>query len=213
MEGWIKLHKKLTVWEWYSDINTTRLFIHCLLKANYSDKKWHGILIKKGSFITSLQKLSQQTGLGVQSVRTSLERLKSTGELTSKTTNKYTVVTIQSYKDYQTTNTLANKQLTNKQQTTNKQLTTTKKNKNKKEVIKKKKEYIYTAKINYLLSIPEEDQKTLLEKFPISVGEIKALGERLHDYCLSSGKTYKDYSAFLRNAVRREYAPKEVIVI
>ena len=27
MEGWIKLHRKITTWEWWDDHNTTRLFV------------------------------------------------------------------------------------------------------------------------------------------------------------------------------------------
>lgn len=110
-------------WEWYQDANTFRLFLHLLLTVNYEDKKWQGTMVKKGQIITSYGHLSQQIkGLTVQSVRTSLNKLKSTGELTIKTTNKYTIITISKWKDYQQ---LTNK-TTNEQQTTNKQLTTTK---------------------------------------------------------------------------------------
>lgn len=47
MSGWIKLHRKLLDWEWYSDTNCRLLFIHCLLKANFEDTKWRGVDIKK----------------------------------------------------------------------------------------------------------------------------------------------------------------------
>ena len=82
--GWIKLHRGLTEWEWYDDINTSRLFIHCLLKANHKDKKWRGLDIKRGSFWTSLDTLSEETGLSKKCVRTSLDRLKATCELADK---------------------------------------------------------------------------------------------------------------------------------
>lgn len=130
MSGWIKLHRKILDWEWYSDINTCRVFIHLLLTANYEDKKWHGLVIKRGQLVTSWLHLSEETGLGVQSVRTSIGKLKSTGNLTVKSTNKFTLLTIEKYEEYQqddrilTGNLTGN--LTGKQQTTNKQLTTTK---------------------------------------------------------------------------------------
>ena len=113
--GWIKIHYNLLNWEWYDDINTKTLFLHLLLMANWKDKKWHNVLIKRGSFVTSLGKLANQTGLSVQNVRTSLNKLKSTHEITSKTNNKYTYITINNFNDYQET---TNK-LTNNQQTTN----------------------------------------------------------------------------------------------
>jgi hypothetical protein len=121
--GWIKLHRKMVDWEWYQDANTFRLFLHLLITVNYEDKKWQGVIIKKGQIITSYGHLAQQLkGFGVQSIRTSLNKLKSTGELTIKTTNKYTVITILKWNDYQH---LTGK-LTNGKQSTNNQLTTTK---------------------------------------------------------------------------------------
>ena len=122
--GWIKLHRKLEKWEWYQDSKTFHLFIHLILQANHQPKKWRGIMIERGQFITGLHSLKSQTGISIQSTRTSLERLKSTSEITIKTTNKYSIVTICKYNEYQDdkreinkqTNKLTNKQLTNNQQ-------------------------------------------------------------------------------------------------
>ena len=54
-------------------------------------------------------------------------------EITIKSTNKYSIITILNYESYQdeeiTTNNQTNNQLTNNQQATNKQLTTNKNNK------------------------------------------------------------------------------------
>jgi hypothetical protein len=121
-KGFIKLYRSLLDWEWYTDTNTFRLFTHCLLRANYQDTKWRGVDIKRGSFITSLNTLVEETNLSVQNIRTSLDKLKSTGELTSKSHSKYRIVTLNNYDLYQQDN----KQLTSKQQATNKELTTDK---------------------------------------------------------------------------------------
>lgn len=77
-------------WEWYTDVNTTKLFIHCLLRANWKAGKWQGINYLPGEFITSLPSLAEESGLTVRQVRTSLDKLISTGELTSKTTDSVT---------------------------------------------------------------------------------------------------------------------------
>lgn len=121
-------------WEWWDEHNTTRLFLFCMMRANHKPKKWRGITIERGQFVTSLARLSEGTSLSVQTVRTCLNRLKSTHQLTCKSTSKMTVVTICEYDTYgglgaeanTPINTPINKQLTNHQQTTNKQLTTTK---------------------------------------------------------------------------------------
>ncbi len=46
--GWIKIHRKILDWEWYSDLNVRVVFLHLLLKANHDDKKWMGMDIKRG---------------------------------------------------------------------------------------------------------------------------------------------------------------------
>lgn len=126
---WVKLHSKLLNWEWYRDTNTKVLFLHCLLKANWKDGNFEGKIIPRGSFVTSVAKLSQELSSNkhkftIQQVRTSIEHLKSTNEITITTTNKYTIITVNNYELYQGANKPVNNQLTNKQQTTNKQVTT-----------------------------------------------------------------------------------------
>lgn len=111
-------------WEWYKDQNTKALFIHCLLKANWKDGKFEGMIIPRGSFVTTIDLLTKELGLSIQEIRTALKHLILTSELTSKNTNKYRVITVKNYELYQQANKQTNKQLTSKQQTTNKQLTT-----------------------------------------------------------------------------------------
>ena len=63
--GWIKIHRKLLEWEWYTDINVKVLFIHLLLKANHKPKSYRGIVIETGQVMTGLELLSKETGLSV----------------------------------------------------------------------------------------------------------------------------------------------------
>lgn len=127
MEGWIKLHRKIEDWEWSSNPIVLALFIHLLLMANYEEKKWQGILIPVGSFITSIAKLSVIVGVSQQKMRTALKKLESTGEIAMKSTNRFTMITICKYDSYQskedTEQQTDNKRITNKQQTNNKQIT------------------------------------------------------------------------------------------
>ena len=127
--GHIKVYRSMLEWEWYSDAYIFKLFMHLLLIANWKDGSWRGISIKRGQILTSIEKLSQQTKLTPQNIRTCIKRLKSTCEITCKSTNKFTLITIANYEDYQgleskltnkLTNNLTNN-LTNAQQTTNKQ--------------------------------------------------------------------------------------------
>lgn len=144
--GWIKLHRKILDWEWFTSPSTLQLFIYLLLRANKEDKKWRGILIKRGQLVTSVATISEETKLSTQQVRTSLNRLKSTNEITSKTTNKFTLVTVCKYESYQLYEEVEQQtkqqalQQTNNKQITNKQ----QQHKNNKNIRNNKKESILT---------------------------------------------------------------------
>lgn len=144
--GWIKLHRKILDWEWFTSPSTLQLFIYLLLRANKEDKKWRGILIKRGQLVTSVATISEETKLSTQQVRTSLNRLKSTNEITSKTTNSFTLVTVCKYESYQLYEEV--EQQTKQQalqQTNNKQITNKQQQlKNNKNIRNNKKESILT---------------------------------------------------------------------
>lgn len=131
---YLKLYYKLLEWEWHDNPNMLSVFIHCLLKANRADNKWQGIQIKAGSFVTSYENLSKLTGLTVRQVRTALNKLKMTGELTHKTTSRYSIITINNWSSYQDNDKQIDKQMTNKRQTNDKQMTTIRECKNDKNV-------------------------------------------------------------------------------
>lgn len=99
--GWIKIHRKLLEWEWADDPNMVALWIHLLLNANFEETRWHGIVIPRGSFLTTQSELCRKTGLSRRSLRTCLDRLKSTNEVTIETTKLYTIITICKYDCYQ----------------------------------------------------------------------------------------------------------------
>lgn len=99
--GFIVVYRDILNWEWYTDVNTAHLFVHCILKANHTNANWRGVEIKRGSFITSLQSLSTETGLTVKQVRNSLEKLEKTGEVANCSTSKYRIITVKNYDMYQ----------------------------------------------------------------------------------------------------------------
>ena len=101
MDSWIKLYDKMLEWQWYTDTIVKSVFIHCLLKANYADKKWQNIIIKRGQFTTSLATLSSELNLTQKQIRVAFEKLKSTNEIRVDVTNKYRIITICKYEDYQ----------------------------------------------------------------------------------------------------------------
>ena len=56
----------------------------------------------------------------------------------------------------------------------------------------------------YLEEVPEDDAQAMADKFKLTVDQVTGKAEELADYCLSKGKTYKNYRAFLRNCLTKD---------
>ena len=129
-DGFVKIYRSIIKWDWYDDANTFRLFFHCILKANYEDKEWHGLTIHRGSFVTSYGKLAKELKLTTDKIRTSIGKLKRTNNITIKSTNKYSVITVVAYKKNQNNPTQNPQQVPHTSHTSPKQIPTTKESKN-----------------------------------------------------------------------------------
>lgn len=132
---YIKLSEKILDWEWFTDGNMLKVWIYLLVNAQqFEDGRHRGIDIRTGQVITGRKEISRETGLSEQQVRTCLNRLKSTNEITIESTNQYSLITILKYDLYQSGDVYGNQQnnqdpnqrITNEQPTDNQQITTSK---------------------------------------------------------------------------------------
>ena len=114
-------------WEWYKDEHTKNFFFHCILKANWKECKFKGIIIERGQFVASLPVLSDELSLTVNEIRTAIKHLKSTGEITVKTYPKFSIFTVVNYDLYQcesqAESQASHRQITDKPQADNRQTT------------------------------------------------------------------------------------------
>ena len=121
LNGYIKLYRKLIQWGWCQDNIVKSLFLHCLLMASFKEFDWMGQKMNPGQFITSRKNLAKDLGFSEMQIRTALKKLESTKEITIETTNKYTVITVMNWDNYQSDNDFNNQdfnqQITNKQPT------------------------------------------------------------------------------------------------
>jgi len=160
--GWIYVFRKIMEWEWYHDSKMVHLFLHLIFMAQYKSTTFRGIELKRGQLLTGRAKLSSQTGLSEQSIRTCLDRLISSKEVTSKPTNRFSVITIVNYETYQkpilASNQPANQQTTNKQPASNHIQV-------KKESKKVNKTILYSAD-SVEIALAQTLSDNILERFP-----------------------------------------------
>ena len=100
-DGLVKIHRKFQEWEWYDKSEMVHLFLHLLLNASVSNKRWHNHPVNRGQLITGRKKLSEETGISQQTIRSCLQRLVDTGEIEIVPTNKFSIITICNYESYQ----------------------------------------------------------------------------------------------------------------
>ena len=103
MSGFVKLHRKMLGWRWYKDINTKVVFLHILLTATHRAVGYKKYELQPGQVVTTLSKISAETGLTVKQVRRALDNLEQTGELGRERAGKETLITIENWASYQST--------------------------------------------------------------------------------------------------------------
>lgn len=99
--GYIKLHRKMMMWEWYKDITVARVFLHLLLTVNYEPQEWHGKTVQRGQRVTSYQELAKELEMSKSTIYRVLKKLEDTKEVRCETPGRYTVITIINYDKYQ----------------------------------------------------------------------------------------------------------------
>ena len=201
LNGYVKLYRKLIQWGWYQDNVVKSLFLHCLLMASFKDFSWKGNQLKAGQFITSYKSLADELGFTVQQVRTAIKKLESTEEITSKSTNKFTVITVLNWDNYQIddtdSNTVINNQITNNQQTNNNQITNNQQHRKNVKNVKKSK----NVKNSSSAAAPQlSDILNFIAEKSLNVdGEKFFLHYSKNNWVTKDGKPITDWKSLLQN--------------
>jgi hypothetical protein len=138
MDGWFKLHRKITESPVFTDPELLRLWLLCLAKATYKETSVvidrQQVTLLPGEFITGRKSLTNDYNVGLKprhkkkelSLWRDLKFLEECGNLNIKSTNKYSVISIVKWSEYQENE----QQLNNNRTTDEQQLNTNKKLKN-----------------------------------------------------------------------------------
>lgn len=207
MEGWVKLFRAMKSWEWYGVPNMVAVWVHILISANSSERVWKGITIPRGSFVFGREKMADEIGISVQQLRTCLCNLQNTGEITIKSTNKYSILTVCKYDEYQEQQQAEQpaEQPTNNQQT-NQQITTTKEDKEEKKRKKERDTKVSPKKES--LNFPFSSEK-FMSAWGMLVQQPKWVKKTVNAYQLSLNKLGKYPEEFaielINTAIERNY--------
>ena len=99
--GFIVIDRKMLEWKYHDNPLAFALWIHVLLKANWKDGWFHGRLVERGSFITSVGALAKETGIHTNTVRKYLKQFEKDEQILLNPTNKFTLITVINYAKYQ----------------------------------------------------------------------------------------------------------------
>lgn len=213
-KGFIKLHRSILDWEWYKDLKTKSVFLHLLISANFEETNFKGINVSIGQCLFSLDGLGGALNLSKQEVRTALNHLKSTQEITWVKTPFGLIISIKNWDKYQG---LSTRTLTHEQHTSNTASTQhqhrpkntrnkeTKNNKNnitpKTDVLALILDFSEDVEIQNLLKSWLDIRKK--KRVPMTEEVIALNLNQLESMAIKSGLTIKDY---LTEIIRRSWA-------
>lgn len=214
--SWIKLDRRILKWGWYSDMNVKGVFLHLLLIASYEDGEYLGNKIKRGQAIIGTVETANQLGITRQQLRTALSKLEKSGEISKKTTNKFTLITIENYNKYQDVTLISNQRATNEQPTDNQRVTNEQPTSNQRATTLKNVKKLKKVKNNiYIRPHAGEFEnvkltKEELDKLQVSYSDCyEEYIEKLSSYLAQTGKRYKSHYATLLNWIRRDGKEKQ----
>lgn len=105
MAGWIKLHRAIQDHWIFEDPEFFKAWMTMLLNANHSDKTrmFNGALItvKRGQLLFGLEAFSATSKISISKLRRLLKLLENNQMIDRQKTNKFSIISITNYDDYQ----------------------------------------------------------------------------------------------------------------
>lgn len=103
--GYISIHRKIMETSFYRDPRATCLAIHLLLNATHKDRQIYvgsqEVTLRRGQVLGGFKRLDRELGWKKSSVRRAFYKLKDALFCDHYTTNKYAIITINNYNQYQ----------------------------------------------------------------------------------------------------------------
>ena len=103
--GWVKLHRGLLEHGIFRDAAVLQVWMYLLLRASYREQKLaigrQVIFLQPGQLLYGRKAVSEKLGIGEGKLRGIMEMLEQSGSIVVESTNRYSVVTIVNWMEYQ----------------------------------------------------------------------------------------------------------------
>lgn len=136
--GYVKNWRKKLESPFFRNPKLSHFWEYCLLKASHKETKvlvgYKEIILQPGQFVFGINVSALETGLSPREIRTCVSYHSTTGNLTIKSTNKFSVITIINWGIYQEDEDKTTCKSTNKRHANDTQTTTYKNDKNDKNI-------------------------------------------------------------------------------
>ena len=183
--GWLRNHQLWAFWSW------------CLMKATHKEYDavigYQQVRLVPGQFIFGRRQAAIETGLSEQQIRTIVDSLKNRGNLTIKSTNRFSIISIVNWEIYQG-NGIENNQQTNQQLTNNQPHTNTETHKQRKRVS------VTSPPENF----PITDKMKDYARDKGYLGDLHTLTEKFINYHRAKGSKFSSWEAAWRNWILNE---------
>ena len=120
-KGWIKLYRKILKSPIWNNEKALKIWIWCLVKATHEDRMQlvgqQEVFLEKGQFVFGRKKASEELNMSESMIYRYMKVLEKLQMLYIKPNNKFSVVTIEKWEDYQDNQEIMNSKMNNKRTT------------------------------------------------------------------------------------------------
>lgn len=206
-KGWIKIYRSIldcAIWEDGEPYDRRSAWIDLLLLCNHADKQiiFNGepMTISRGQYLTSVRKLSERWHWSNDRTLRYLRLLEQLEMIKRSSDNSRTLLTLENYGLYQDT---PNTDEYTDEYTRKDTHKDSDKSQTRIKECKERKNSIYRHKYGYYKNVllSDEDMEKLKAEFPTDWEERI---EKLSSYMASTGKSYKNHLATIRNWARKD---------
>lgn len=100
MNGFIKIPRDFLEWEWWGRMPHHLLFEWLLIMAQPSDRRINGVVVRRGSVLTTWSEMQRAVGCSTGSLSRALRDFSECGEIIVRTERRNTLITICHYENY-----------------------------------------------------------------------------------------------------------------